>query len=110
MQESGVIKPSTSEWAAPVVLVKKKNNTLCVCVDYFQLNTKTQRDAYPMPRIDDLIDQLGSPKYISTLDLAKGYWQVPVAEEDQHKTAFATPFGLFQLSVKIGRASCRERV
>ena len=63
------------------------------------MNTVTQTDAYPMPRIDELIDRLGRAKYITTLDLTRGYWQVPVAEEDQHKTAFATPFGLFQFRV-----------
>ena len=59
----------------------------------------TQVDAYPMPRIDDILDQIGQARYITTLDLARGYWQVPVAEEDRHKTAFTTPLGLFQFRV-----------
>ena len=99
MLDSGIIQRSGSEWAAPIVLVKKKDGSLRLCVDYRRLNAVSQTDAYPMPRIDDLIDRLGKAKYITTLDLTRGYWQVPVAEEDQPKTAFATPFGLFQFRV-----------
>ena len=99
MLEEGIIKRSTSEWAAPIVLVPKKDGTLRFCVDYRRLNTLTRVDAYPMPRIDDLIDQLSKAKYITTLDLARGYWQVPVAKEDQCKTAFTTPFGLYEFNV-----------
>ena len=79
-----------------MVLVKKKDGTLRVCVDYRRLNVVSRADAYPMPRVDDLVDQLGGAKYISMLDLTRGYWQVPVAQHAQHKTAFATPFGLYQ--------------
>ena len=59
----------------------------------------TQVDAYPMPRIDDIFDQIGQARYITTLDLARGYWQVPVAEEDRHKTAFTSPHGFSQFRV-----------
>ena len=103
IEEAGVIQPSTSEWAAPIVLVKKKDGTLRFCVDYRCLNKLSQGDAYPMPRIDELIDRLGKAKYISTLDLARGYWQVPMAEKDRHKTAFATPYGLYQFTVMLFR-------
>ena len=65
-------------------------------MDYCRLNAISCVDAYPMPQMDDLIDLLGQATYISTLDLTKGYWQVPVASRDQQKTAFATPFGLYQ--------------
>ena len=82
-----------------MVIVKKKDNSLRICVDYRKLNAETEIDAYPMPRIDDILDQIGQAKYLSTLDLARGYWQVPVAKEDQHKTAFVTPFGLYQFTV-----------
>ena len=99
MVKEGVIEPSKSSWASPIVIVKKKDNSLRVCVDYRKLNAETEIDAYPMPRIDDILDQIGQAKYLSTLDLARGYWQVPVANEDRHKTAFTTPFGLYQFTV-----------
>ena len=63
-------------------------------MDYRKLNAVSVVDAYPMPGIDDLIDLIGQARFISILDLTKGYWQVPVVEEDKAKTAFATPFGL----------------
>ena len=96
MKAHKIIEPANSDWAAPMVLVKKKDGTLRLCVDYRRLNTTTRADAYPMPRIEDMIDQLGKAKYLTTLDLTKGYWQVPVAKRDRPKTAFTTPFGLFQ--------------
>ena len=99
MQEQGIIEPSTSEWASPVVLVKKKDGALRLCVDYRKLNGASLSDAYPMPRIDELIDRLGHARYITTLDLTRGYWQVPLAESANSKSAFATPFGLFQFNV-----------
>ena len=81
------------------MLVKKKDGSLHLCVDYRRLNSVSQFDGYPMPRVDDLIDQIGQAKFISTLDLTRGYWQVSVAEEARHKTPFITPFGLFQFIV-----------
>ena len=68
-------------------------------IDYRRLNAESQMDAYPMPRIDDLIDRLGKAKFITTLDLTRGYWQVPMAKTSRHLTAFTTPFGLFQFRV-----------
>ena len=74
----GIIDVSNSDWASPIVLVKKKDGSLCLCVDYRRLNIVIRADAYPMPRVDDLIDQLGKARFISTLGLTKGYWQVPI--------------------------------
>ena len=99
MEASGSIEPSTSVWAFPIVLVKKKDGTMRMCVDYRRLNEHARIDAYPMPRVDDLIDRLGKAKFITTLDLARGYWQVPMAEEARPLTAFVTPFGLYQFRV-----------
>ena len=69
MEEAGIIEPSVSDWATSIVSVEKKDGTLRLCVDYRRLNSVTQVDAYPMPRIDNLIDQLGEAKFITTLDL-----------------------------------------
>ena len=99
MLDAGIIEPSSSEWASPIVLVNKKDGTLKLCVDYRRLNVESQMDAYPMPRIDDLIDRLGKAKFITMLDLTRGYWQVLMASTSRHLTAFTTPFGLFQFKV-----------
>ena len=99
MKKSGVIEPSHGEWSSPIVVVKKKDGNIRMCVDFRRLNSVTPADAYPMPRADELIDKIGKAKYITTLDLSKGYWQVPMKEEDKVKTAFTTPSGLFQFTV-----------
>lgn len=96
--EQGVIRESSSPYSSPLVIVKKKDGTLRMCVDYRQLNMKTRKDAYPLPRIEESLDALCGAKWFSTLDLASGYNQVVVAEKDQHKTAFCTPFGLYEFS------------
>eukprot|EP00731_Ephydatia_muelleri_P035196 Em0104g2a len=99
MLEDGVISRSTSEWAAPVVLITKKNGEIRFCVDYRRLNSISRTDSYPMPRVDELIDRLGSANYISTLDLSRGYWQVPMSAQSRAKTAFVTSYGLFEFNV-----------
>ena len=96
MRRQGIIKPAISDWAAPIVIVKKNDGSIRLCVDYRRMNALSRVDSYPMPRIDKLIDRLGRAVYITTLDLTKGYWQVPVAKRDRPKTAFTTPFGQFQ--------------
>ncbi|XP_063059157.1 retrovirus-related Pol polyprotein from transposon 412 [Engraulis encrasicolus] len=94
--EAQVIRDSSSPYASPIVLVKKKDGSLRMCVDYRQLNAKTRKDAFPLPRIEESLDALTGARWFSTLDLASGYNQVPVREEDRPKTAFCTPFGLFE--------------
>ncbi|MGH0176852.1 UNVERIFIED_CONTAM: hypothetical protein FKN15_073716 [Acipenser sinensis] len=96
--ESQVIRESSSPYASPIVLVQKKDGSLRMCVDYRQLNARTRKDAYPLPRIEESLDALSGARWFSTLDLASGYNQVPVAEPDRHKTAFCTPFGLFEFN------------
>ena len=98
MQESGVIQPSTSPWASPVVLVRKKDGTHRFCVDYREVNAVT-KDKFPLSRVDDLLDQLGETQYFSTLDLASGYWQIKVHPESQAKTPFVTHQGLHEFRV-----------
>ena len=96
MLAQGVIEPATGPWSSPVVLVQKKDGSTRFCVDFRQLNSLTKKDAHPLPRVDDTLDSLSGAQWFSTIDLASGYWQVEVAEEDKEKTAFSTPFGLFQ--------------
>ena len=79
MEKNGVIEESKSERAFPLVIVTKKDGGVRLCVDYRKLNHITKFEAYPMPRIEELLDQVGNANFISTLDLAKGYWQVPMS-------------------------------
>eukprot|EP00731_Ephydatia_muelleri_P003135 Em0001g3135a len=99
MVKDGIATTSISEWAAPIVLVTKKDGGIRFCVDYRRLNAVSAADCYPMPRVDELIDRLGTAKYISTLDLSRGYWQVPMSAESRKKTSFVTPFGQFEFNV-----------
>lgn len=96
MEVAGVIRPSKSPYASPVVVVTKKDGSLRLCIDYRKLNSCSTRDAFPLPRIEEALEALGQAKFFSTLDLTSGYWQVEVVEQDKHKTAFSTPMSLFE--------------
>ena len=99
MLQLGVIEESHSPWSSPIVIVPKPDGTLRFCNDFRKLNEVSLFDAYPMPRVDELIERLGPARFISTLDLTKGYWQVPLTPRARPKTAFSTPEGLFQYTV-----------
>ena len=96
MLRHGIVRPSVSEYSSPVVIVSKKDGGMRFCVDYRKLNEQTRIDQYPLPRIDDALDSLTGAQYFTTLDLASGYWQLRVKEEDIAKTAFACHRGLFE--------------
>lgn len=93
---SNIIRESSSSYASPIVLVKKKNDEYRLCVDYRTLNKKTVKDSYPMPIIDDQLDRLNGKRYFSSLDLKSGYYQIPMAAESIHLTAFVTPDGHYE--------------
>ena len=96
MMEKGVVQPSTSAWASPIVLVPKRDNTFRFCVDYRKVNAVTKRDVYPLPRIDDILDTLGKSRYFTTLDLASGFWQIEMDPAAREKSAFTTHCGLHE--------------
>nr|GEY07589.1 putative reverse transcriptase domain-containing protein [Tanacetum cinerariifolium] len=99
LQEKGFIQPSYLPWGAPVLFVKKKDGALRMCIDYRELNKLTIKNRYPLPRIDDLFDQLQGACCFSKIDLRSGYHQLRVREEDIPKTAFRTRYGHFEFTV-----------
>ena len=99
LEDQGIIKPSRSPWTSPVVLVKKPDLSYRLCIDFRRVNAVSILDAYPLPRIDEILEMLGRARYISTIDLAKGYWQIPLEEKSKAVTAFTTPFGLYEFNV-----------
>ncbi|KAK3089262.1 hypothetical protein FSP39_002191 [Pinctada imbricata] len=99
MLENDIIEPSNSDWSSPCILVPKPDGTYRLCTDFRKVNSVTETDSYPIPRIDDCIDKIGSAKFVSKFDLLKGYWQVPLTERAREISAFATPDGLYQYKV-----------
>ena len=98
MLEKGIIRESTSPWPSPIILVKKKDGEMRVCIDYRKLNSVTIGHAHALPRVDDILDSLGNAQYFSTLDLKSAYWQISVDQQDREKTAFVTQRGLFEFN------------
>jgi len=98
--QMGFIEHSKSPYSSSIVMVKKKTGKWRLCVDFRQINAKSVKDAYPMPRINYILDQLREARYISSLDLKDGYWQFPLEESSRQYTAFTVPGkGLFQWRV-----------
>jgi phosphoglycolate phosphatase-like HAD superfamily hydrolase len=91
--EAGLIRPSYIEFGSPILFVRKADGSLCLCIDYRSLNEVTRKDAYPLPRVDDTLDELKDANFYTHLDLASGFWRVRVRDKDIHKTAFQTPNG-----------------
>ena len=91
----GIIQPSNSQWAFPAILVPKPGGAVRLCIDYRKLNKVTIPDKFQIPLLDDLIDRLSQSKIITVLDLAKGFYQVPVHMNSVDKTAFVTPLGKY---------------
>ena len=99
MLNRGIIQPSTSPWASPIILVKKKDGTDRFVVDCRRFNSVTRKDSYPLPRIDDALDALNGTKYFSSLDLTAGFWQVTMEPESREHIAFITYGGLYEFLV-----------
>ncbi|GJS98637.1 putative reverse transcriptase domain-containing protein [Tanacetum coccineum] len=99
LSDKGFIRPSSSPWGAPVLFVKKKDGSFRMCIDYRELNKLTVKNRYPLPRIDDLFDQLQGSSVYSKIDLRSGYHQLRVREEDILKTAFRTRYGHYEFQV-----------
>lgn len=96
MLDAGIIRPSVSPFASPIAIAPKEDGTFRLCTDYRALNRQTDLIPYPMPRIDDIIDETGGCHCFSRIDLCKGFWQIPLSEETKKYTAFITPFDLFE--------------
>ena len=99
MLQRGIVRPSSSPWMSPVVLVKKKEGTYRFCVDYRKINAVTKTAVFPLPRIEDYLDALVGVQYFTTLDLASRFWQVPVHPDSIEKTAFVSHMGFYEFLV-----------
>ena len=106
MLDKGFIRPSTSPWGAPVLFVKKNDGTLRLCINYRELNKVTITNKYPLPRINDLFDQLQGAQYFYKIDLRSGYHQLRIREADVSKTAFCTRYGHYEFLVMSFGVTC----
>ena len=96
MLSKDIIEPSSSDWVSEPHLVRKDDGTFRFCIDFRPLYKITKHDLYPLPCVDDLLDQFGKSKYFNSLDLTSGYWQIPLSSTCKHKTTFRTQHGLYQ--------------
>ena len=103
--DNGLAVPSYSSWASPCILVKKPDHMFRFCTDYRKVNTVTKPDSYPLPRIEDCVDQVGAARYVSKFDLLKGYYQVPLTPRAQEISAFITPTGLYSFGLRNAPAT-----
>lgn len=99
MLMNDIIEPSQSDWSSPCLLVPKPDGSVRFCTDYRKVNNVTKSDSFPIPRLDDCIDKVGKAKYITKIDLLKGYWQVPLTDKAKEISAFVTPDGFYQYKV-----------
>jgi hypothetical protein len=99
LSKEGYIRPSTSPWAAPILFVEKKDGTRRMCIDYRALNEVTIKNKYPLPRIEDLFDQLRGASVFSKIDLRSGYHQLRIRPSDIPKTTFITKYRLYEFTV-----------
>ncbi len=97
MKKTGIVEKSNSPWQSPILVVGKKDGSLRFCIDFRKVNAVTKTEAYPLPRIDEILDCLGSSKctIFSSVDLAAGFWQIAMEDKSKEVTAFALPKGVF---------------
>jgi hypothetical protein len=99
MLQMGIIKESVSNWASPIILVDKPDGSVRFVIDYRKVNAISENDAFPLPRVDDLIELIGRAKFITKIDISKAFWQIPLSQESQSISSFITPFGLYHFTV-----------
>lgn len=99
MMDIGAVEPAQSVWSSPVVLIPKPDGSVRFCIDFRKINVVTKTDAFPIPRLEGCIDQIGKANFVSKFDLLKGFWQVPLSDHAKEVSAFVTPEGLYRCLV-----------